>query len=511
MRPRSAFPMAAAGWGDPGQRPGVPERVRELLGAVYPLREAPPAPLRLPAAAPVPEALGAFGELRTDDEARARHTAGRSYLDLVRLRAGEPAAAPDAVVAPGSHEEVLGLLRACAEHGVAAVPFGGGTSVVGGVEPLRGGHGAVVALDLRRLDRVEVDPESMVAVLGAGLLAPQAEEALGEHGLTLGHVPQSFERASIGGFAATRSAGQASAGYGRFEDMVVGLRVATPEGELDLGRAPASAAGPDLRALLLGSEGAFGVITEVRVRVHRRPTAARYEGWRFASFAEGAAALRGLAQAGALPDVARLSDEAETALMHDAGEGCLLIAGVEGDGGTTMTRSSLLGVALRAAGGTPLGPEPGERWLEGRFRAPYLRDDLLDLGLLVETLETATSWTRLHALHAAVGDALRGALGDPPPVVLAHVSHVYATGASLYFTVVGARDAEDPVGQWTRAKAAALDAIAGAGATITHHHAVGTDHRAWMEREVGPLGVEVLRAVKARLDPRSVMNPGKLV
>jgi alkyldihydroxyacetonephosphate synthase len=508
MRPRSAFPMAPAGWGDPARRPGVPDRVRELLGGIYGIRETPPAPLRLPQAAPLPADLSAFGEVRTDDEARARCAAGRSYTDVLRLRAGEPAAAPDAVVAA---HDVPGLLRACADAGIAVVPFGGGTSVVGGVAPLRGGHAAVVALDLAPLDTVEVDHTDMVATLGAGLLAPQAEEALGEHGLTLGHVPQSWERASIGGFAATRSSGQASAGYGRFDDMVVGLRIATPEGELDLGRAPGSAAGPDLVELFLGSEGAFGVITHVRCRVHRRPTATRYEGWRFASFAEGCEALRTLAQSGGLPDVARLSDEAETALMHDAGEGCLMIAGVEGDGGTVMTRSSVLGVALRAAGGTPLGPEPGERWREGRFRAPYLRDDLLDLGILVETLETATSWSRLHALHAAVGDALRGALGDPAPVVLCHVSHVYATGASLYFTVVGRQDPDDPVGQWQRAKRAASDAIAQHGATITHHHAVGTDHRPWMAAEVGDLGVEVLRAVKARLDPAGIMNPGKLV
>jgi alkyldihydroxyacetonephosphate synthase len=236
-------------------------------------------------------------------------------VDLLRLRGGEADAAPDAVVLPGSHDEVLAVLRACTAHRVAVVPFGGGTSVVGGLAPDRAGFTGVVALDLRRLDRlVDVDTEARLATLEAGVRAPRAERLLAEHGYTLGHFPQSFELASIGGFAATRSSGQFSAGYGRFDDMVMRLRVATPQGTVDVGRAPRSAAGPDLRQLFLGSEGALGVITAVTVRVRPAPGEPVVDGWAFESFTDGLVAVRALSQDCTLPTMVRLSDEVETAI-----------------------------------------------------------------------------------------------------------------------------------------------------------------------------------------------------
>ncbi|MGH3389572.1 MAG: FAD-binding oxidoreductase, partial [Actinomadura sp.] len=347
-----------------------------------------------------------------------------------------------------------------------------------------------------------------------------------------------YEWATIGGFAAARSSGQASAGYGRFDDMVVGLTVATPEGTLDLGRAPKSAAGPDLRQLVLGSEGALGVITSVTVRVHPVPEETAYEGWRLPSFEAGAAALRTLAQDGPLPTVLRLSDETETIIglarpdriggdpepavsprptdpdrppVSPRPPGCLVVTGYEGTAADVADRRARAGATLRAAGGEPLGPEPGESWAHGRFSAPYLRDALLDAGAFVETLETATFWSGLPALYAAVRDALTTALtAAAPPLVMCHVSHVYPTGAALYFTVVAA-PGTDAVAHWARAKAAVNDAIIGAGGTISHHHGVGTDHRDWYAQEIGPLGVDVLRAVKERLDPAGILNPGVLV
>ena len=528
----------ATGWGDPGRRHGLPDHatawLADELGPAVPTPQGPPPPLRPwslpPDAAARLRAVVGEASVRTDDQTRLRCAAGRSYLDLLALRGDRPLDAPDAVVLPGDAAEVAGVLRACAETGVAVVPFGGGTSVVGGVRPLRGAATAVVALDLRRLDRlVSVDQESLTVGLEAGVRGPAAEALLAPHGLTLGHSPQSYEHATIGGYAATRSAGQASTGYGRFDDLVVSVTVQTPRGELVLGRGAASAAGPDLRGLLVGSEGAFGVITSVVLRARRVPAEKRYEGVFFRSWAEGCAALREMEQERVAPDVARLSDPEETrsqlalagrggakgvlgrAVLRARGYrgGCLAVLGWEGSAdGVAARRRASLSVAGRH-GALVVGTSVGDRWEAGRYDGPYLREDLLDAGYLVETLETSATWSRLDATREAVRAALLGAL--PGALVLCHVSHLYAHGASLYFTVLAARDTTDPVGQWQRAKDAASTAIVGSGATITHHHAVGTDHRDRMADEVGPLGVEVLRAVKATLDPAGVLNPGKLV
>ncbi|GAA3559788.1 FAD-binding oxidoreductase [Streptomyces osmaniensis] len=527
--------MLWSGWGDPAKAAPLPETVigllRDLLG-VKPRTAGPvalediaaPQPGLEPAARQaLAAAVGGEEHVRTDAETRIRHTRGKSTPDLLRIRDGEVEDVPAAVVLPACHDDVLAVLRACAEHGLAVVPFGGGTSVVGGLAPSR--RGAFVALDLRRMDALlAVDPVSRTATLQPGLRGPQAEALLAEHGFTIGHFPQSFEWASIGGFAAARSSGQASAGYGRFDEMVLGLTVATPEGTIDTGRAPRSAAGPDLRQLLLGSEGAFGVITSVTVRIRPVPQARVYEGWRFASFEEGAAALRRLAQDGPRPTVLRLSDETETLIglaqpdaiggSDDAQQsaGCMAIAGYEGTDEDVAYRSEHAAAVLRDCGGTPLGEEPGERWAHGRYSAPYLRDSLLDAGAFVETLETATFWSRVPELYASVRDALTTTLTEAgtPPLVMCHISHVYENGASLYFTVVSAQG-EDAVAHWEKAKHAANEAILGAGGTISHHHGVGTDHRDWYVREAGPLGIEALRAVKRRLDPAGLLNPGVLL
>ncbi|NUK13364.1 FAD-binding oxidoreductase, partial [Streptomyces lunaelactis] len=315
--------MLWSGWGDPDKAAPLPDSVigllRDLLGVTPRENEpaqldgiaVPQSPLADDTLRALAECLGDGAYVRTDAESRIRHTRGKSTPDLLRIRAGEVDDIPAAVLLPGSHDEVLAVLRVCAEHGVAAVPFGGGTSVVGGLAPEL--KRCFVALDLRRLDGLlALDEVSRTTTLQPGLRAPQAEALLNERGFTLGHFPQSYEWASIGGFAAARSSGQASAGYGRFDEMVLGLTVATPEGTWEAGRAPRSAAGPDLRQLILGSEGALGVITSVTVRIRPLPTTRIYEGWRFASFEAGAAALRTLAQDGPQPTVLRLSDETET-------------------------------------------------------------------------------------------------------------------------------------------------------------------------------------------------------
>jgi alkyldihydroxyacetonephosphate synthase len=497
--------MTTFRWGDPADAVELPSSVRDLLTAA--LGVTGPRPVAEPVLGPAAP-LPAFPGLDVTDGARLRHATGMSTEDLLTARSGALPDAPDGVARPASHDEVLDVLRIAAEHRVAVVPHGGRTSVVGGLRARRDGFTGVVALDLSRLDRlVRLDRTSRTATFEAGVPGPRAEQMLNAEGYTLGHFPQSFQYATLGGFAATRSSGQASAGFGRFDQMVVALRAATGAGTLELGRAPQSAAGPDLRQLLLGSEGAFGVLTEITVRI-RPLREIRYAGWAFPSFDAGMRAVRALAQDGPLPAVVRLSDEVETAINaatgsgSDAGGGCLAVVG----------GADAAGERLREYGGEPLGEAPGQAWAAGRFRAPYLRDALLDAGALAETLETAAFWDRLPGTYAAVRDALVTALGDAgtPPIVMCHVSHVYETGASLYFTVVAAQ-AADPVAQWRAAKTAAGDAIAASGATISHHHGVGRDHRTWYAGEIGPAGVAVLHAVKRALDPAGVLNPGILL
>ncbi len=491
------------------------------------------APSRLPASA-LAALTALLGEenVLTDRDARLLRAGGKSYLDLLRRRAGDATDAPDAVVLPGTTEETAALLALCSEHGVVVVPFGGGTSVVGGLAGVDPDDRPAVALDLRRMASVrEIDLPSSMVTVGPGMRGPAFEAALGEQGLTFGHLPQSWEFATLGGYAATRSSGQASTGVGRFDDLVAGLTLATPAGVLEIGHPPASAAGPDLLGLALGSEGTLGVITELRLRVRPKPATTSYEGWSFRTWAAGLAALQRLARHDLLPDVVRLSDADETrANLLNAGgagarvlrgmlrarghgEGCLLVVGWEGLPDIVRARTRAASSLLRSRAGIRLGHRVGESWRRHRFGAPYTRDALLDAGLMVETLETAASWAALPAVYDAVGRALRESLtsGGHPPLVMTHLSHGYPTGASLYFTVLADRDEALPIQQWLGAKRAATDALLGAGGTLTHHHAVGADHRPWLEREIGPLGVEVLRAVKSRLDPAGICNPGVLL
>lgn len=511
-------------WGDPAHAGPLSATARELVDAFLGSSDTPAVdaaavrlsdPLPAELRAELADLVGA-DQVLIDHETRLHRTRGKSTPDLLRLRAGDGSDSPDAVVRPASHDEVRAVVDWCVRRHVALVPFGGGTSVVGGLVAGREGFAGVISLDLIRLDQLlDVDLDSMTATLQPGLRGPQAEALLAEHGLTLGHFPQSFQYASIGGFAVTRSSGQASAGFGRFDSLVVGLRVVTPQGDLVLGSSPANAAGPDLRELVMGSEGAFGVVTAVTVRVRRTPEAKVYEHWRFPDFASGTAAMRSLAQSGVLPTVLRLSDEAETAINlatpdevggASAG-GCLMVTGYEGTPALVAHRRAVCTETLTALGGIAQGEDTA--WAEGRFHGPYLRDSLLDVGVLVETLETVTFWSRVPEVYDAVRAALTASLGEAT-IVLCHLSHVYETGCSLYFTVA-TKQAEDPLAQWWQAKSAASDAMIEHGASITHHHAVGQDHKPWLAREIGPVGVQVLRAVKAELDPTGVLNPGVLI
>jgi alkyldihydroxyacetonephosphate synthase len=529
------------GWGDPSVEPSLDGEalgvLRERIGELTPWPLAGElGDVSLPPAEALPLALvDAVGEANvfTSEEDRLRHSVGRGYVDLARLRNGALENAPAAVVLPPDAESLRRVIDVCAAEGIAIVPFGGGTSVVGGVEPLRGSHGRLVSLDLGALQDVSVDRRSLTARLGAGLRGPEAEAALAREGLTLGHFPQSFEYATIGGFAATRSAGQASSGYGRFDSLVSSVRLLAPAGDLRTLETPHTAAGPALRELAIGSEGVLGVIPDVTVRVRPAPPAKRYEAWMAESFDAGAEIVRSLAQGPGLPEVIRVSDEEETegtlALSGPRGlsgrlfegylgarkrrGGSLTIVGYEGDEEHVARKRALTVRALRQGGAAYLGQSAGRAWEHGRYRGPYLRDTLMGMGAMVETLETSHTWSRFGELHHAVAEAIRDSLAaqGTPGLVFCHLSHAYADGASLYFTFISRARRGAEVEQWAAVKRAACEAIVAHGGTITHHHAVGRDHAPYMEAEVGQTGLDLIRAAKERLDPEGIMNPGKLL
>ncbi len=530
------------GWGDPAKAGSLSPDAEKMLRDEYGVDPAPTFPpvsleqVRMPESALEADDLralrGTDSDVLLDTGDRASHSGGKSYPDLYRRRTGDCEDAPDAVVCPRSEQAIADILAICVERNLAVVPYGGGTSVVGGLEPLRGGKRALLSLDLRHLaSMTDLDENNRTATFGAGIRGPAIEAALRGHKLTLGHYPQSHQQASLGGYVATRSAGQSSTGYGRSDELVQRVRVITPRGPIDLGSdVPASAAGPKLIDLLIGSEGTLGVISEVTMHVHSAPATKKYAAWAFESFAGGARALQAAAHEcgkNQLPAVCRLSDAEETRIglvmsgglkakavskyldVRGASKPALGLFVWEGDDDVTALAKKKVEKVLSSHGGIRLGGTAAKSWEHGRFASPYLRDVLMSRGVFVETLETAASWSRLQATYLTVQSAIEEALGSPSSVQC-HISHVYDAGASLYFTFL-ARAEDDPLAQWRRVKTAASEAIVDAGATITHHHAVGTDHAPYLSHEIGDLGLDVLRAVKSTLDPAGVLNPGKLM
>ena len=487
-------------------------------------------------------AIVGVDRVRDDHYERAFHALGRSYHDLLRMRSGDLSMAPDAVIYPRSSDEVLALLSAASELAVAVVPYGGGTSVVGATTAAPGPFKSVVTVDLSGMDRiVEIDSVSRTATVEAGVYGPALEKALKAKGFTLGHFPQSFEFSTVGGWIAHRGAGQSSGAYGRAENWLVGAKIATPRGMLSVGGFPGSSAGPQLKDIALGSEGVFGIITEATLRIVPVPAASEYRGYLFRDFASGTAAIREAVQAGVPRAMLRLSDAAETRFYRAYGavgkrrgikdriadlvlsqrgfddKACALIAGFEGTQAEAFAGRHAFDEIAKTHKALRLGAGQGQRWKDGRFHGPYLRDPMMERGVGVDTLETAASWTKLGDLYVAVRDALDTAVREAAPrdgahgIVQCHISHAYADGASLYFTYIFPRALEREVAQWAAIKRAASDAIAAHGGTISHHHGVGEDHLPWIAGEKGALGIDVLRAVKMALDPKGVMNPGKLI
>jgi len=471
---------------------------------------------------------------------RLSHALGKSYTDLIRIRLKQVDAAPDAVVFPGKEEEISAILDIASIHRIAIIPFGGGTTVVGGVAPLSPeGFSGTICLDLKRMNRLlNLDEVSRTATFEAGILGPELEKTLNERGFTLGHFPQSFEFSSLGGWIATRSAGQKSTGYGKIEDMVISLRVVTPVGVLDTPSVPASASGPSLKELLIGSEGVYGIITRATLRIHPLPERIEHLGLIFPSFPEGIEAIREMLQKGLFPATVRLSDPFETEAsfaLREVGHGIkesatrlvlsylrkrgfipggsILILGAEGaEKEVKRVVKECVSIAKKH-GGLNLGRSVGESWYRERFLLPYLRDDLITWGVMVDTLETATLWSNLLKLYNLVREALVKAIEETgsPAYVMCHISHCYPEGASLYYTFFGRQLWGREIEQWWHVKRAATEAILAGKGTLSHHHSVGLDHKQWLEREHGKAGVEVLRTVKNLLDPYGIMNPGKLL
>ncbi len=473
---------------------------------------------------------GALAEICTDTaHDRASHAYGKAYRDIVRAFRGRFDHVPDAVAMPRDASEVRDVLEWCGERGAAVIPYGGGTSVVGGVEARIGdGYAGAVTLDLTRLDRVvEVDRISRAALIQAGATGPVLEDQLREHGLTLRHFPQSFQFSTLGGWIATRAGGHFATLHTHIDDFVESISAVTPAGEIESRRLPGSGAGPSPDRLMLGSEGILGVITEAWVRVQDRPVHKASAGVTYGDFAAGAEAVRALSQSGLHPANCRLLDPREAAITGAASDGALLVLGFESadhpvdpwmdralelatdHGGAVIDdrRTS----ADRVAGGT--GQDSVGAWRDTFLRAPYLRDTFIACGVISDTFETAVTWDRFAQFHTSVMEAATGAVREICGAghVMCRFTHVYPDGPAPYYTVLAPARRGAELEQWDQIKAAASEAVSAGGGTITHHHAVGRDHRPWYDRQRPDRFADALRAAKAAVDPGAILNPGVLV
>lgn len=540
------------GWGrldrsyDLDARPQVWPFIESQLGVGRQITQAPVDldSIQLPAlrlsAQDVSDLQRIFGEdgVRIDRLARVQHAYGKSYRDLIRIRCGDVSHPPDAIVYPNDEAQIVELYIWARKHGWHITPFGGGSSVTGGVEAPAEAR-AAITVDLLRLNRVlEIDPIAQTATVQCGIYGPELEGALNEAGFTLGHFPQSFEFSTLGGWIATRSAGQSSIGYGKIEEMVERVRLIAPRGVIDVKPSPAAATGPDVLRMLIGSEGTLGIIVEATLRIKALPGKREYFGVLFHTFEDGAQGVREMVQRELPVSMARLSDDEETRTSlilarrpnstrarwrtragqwfvrrrgYDMASSCLMVIGIEDDEDKVDATRKAVRAVYRSYDGIRLGRSVGRAWLRERFVLPYLRDELLDRGIMVDTLETATTWSNLIPLYHALKQALQHAIiaSGSPAFVATHLSHAYRDGASLYATFIG-RQQGDPIVQWWSIKRAATEAILTHDGALSHHHGIGRDHAEWLAREHGPLGMQALRALKSSFDPDGLLNVGVL-
>lgn len=471
----------------------------------------------------------------TDPEIRIRHARGQSFPDWVAMRSGRIGEVPDGVAFPTSDDDVIDLLRFAKHSRVKLIPYGGGTSVVGHINIIPTGH-PVLTMDLGRMNRLhKIDEESGLATFGAGVSGSDLEAQLRARGYTMGHFPQSFEYSTLGGWIATRSSGQQSMGYGRIESLFVGGAVETPLGRIDLPVFPASAAGPDLKSMVLGSEGRLGIITNATVRITPLPEREDFHALFFPNWDNGFDAVKNIIQSKSPISMLRYSTASETqstlaiaghenlinileTLLSVRGakeEKCMLLVGFTGsDELVKNTRKMILGLAGNH-GGIHVGRTFGNQWQKTRFRTPYLRNTLWELGYGIDTLETAVPWSKVNQtiseIERAIKDAANG-FGEPIHI-FSHLSHIYPTGSSIYTTYLFRldQDLERTLHKWKLMKGNASKVIIENNGTISHQHGVGMDHAPYLSAEKGEIGIAAIQNICRFFDPKGIMNPGKLL
>ena len=481
------------------------------------------------------------GQVVDDKKSRLVHAAGKSFRDLWLMRHGQVQFAPDCVVYPDTEEDVALVVRAAHEHGVVLVPFGGGSNIAGCLVPSDRGGRMVVSLDMCRMHRVlEVDRYSLTARIQPGVYGQHLEDQLAEHGVTLGHFPDSFLHSTLGGWVATRSAGMQSDIYGKIEDMVISLRMVTPSGTIITRTVPKSSNSIDIKHLCIGSEGILGVITEVVVQVHHKPEKEDWYGWLFPDFKSGLDAIHECHRGDCMPTVTRLNDPKKTALSFafkhpktgikdkiakafkwyignvkkiDFKQCCLMVVKYEGTPQAFNRIKNRVTAIYKKHRGVCLGAEPGRSFAKVKFDFPHLRDYVMDRSIMADVSETATTWDNLRTLHESGLADVEQAIKDTgvDAWVGCHLSHSYRTGASLYFTFGCLQREGREIEQYLYVKKAAEDAFMKNGGTLSHHHAVGTEHLPWIEEDLSPTGLKAVKALKAGLDPNDIMNPGKII
>jgi len=523
------------GWGDESHDYVVPKSaasfLQQRIGATTPLPDATLQDvLRTIPATRLPD----HPLVVSSERDRLMHARGQSLGDWLRMRSGRFEVFPDGVAHPTSGEQVRSLLEYAKRNAVRVIPYGGGTSVAGHITPLAGDR-PVLTVDLSRLNQLaDLDVDSHLATIGAGANGPQVESQLRARGFTLGHFPQSFELSTLGGWVVTRSSGQQSLRYGRIEDLFAGGRLESPVGTLDMPPFPASGAGTDIREIVLGSEGRFGILTDVTVRVTPSAEVEQFHTIFFPSWEAGLAGIRALAQARVPLSMLRLSNPVETETQlalagrdravgllerwlgkRGAGAGkTMMMLGVTGSSAQVRNAKRQATSLTKQYGGVQVGQVIGKQWAKNRFHLPYIRHGMWDRGVAIDTLETATHWSNATTLMEAIEAALRSAIANDGERVhvFTHLSHVYTSGCSIYTTYLYrcGLDHEETEDRWRRLKAAASEAIVAHGGTISHQHGVGLDHAPYLPAEKGELGMRAIRALAHEFDPDAIMNPGKL-
>jgi alkyldihydroxyacetonephosphate synthase len=541
------------GWGDPkitfpmADKPNLWPWIAKKLGVVSTAPTAAPVDLNSIQMPPTRASTELLAELyqvlrpeqiTVDPLERLLHTYGKSFPDLFRIRNAVIRRAPDAVVFPDSHAQVEALMQLAQRRDVCLIPFGGGTNIVGGINPEVDEPRPMLTLSLRNMSRlISIDKESRTATIQAGALGPKLEADLAQLGHSLGHFPDSFEYSTLGGWLATRSAGMQSDEYGRIEDMVVSIKMATPAGTIVTKAVPASSVGPDLNRVMIGSEGILGVITEATMRVHKTPAVKDYRGFLFRTFADGVRSIQECLDHGFAPSMIRLQDSGESELAFNMkapaqglegwlqdrvkswlrsrgyAEPCILIAGFEGEEhSVARTRRGALRI-IKRHGGFALGRSVGNTWSKDKFNIPYLRDYIMDYSCMADVAETSTLWSNILPLYNGTVAALKARFRqeDGTGYIGCHISHTYPTGACLYFTFAARQPRGKELEHYYDYKHLITDTIISLGGTLSHHHAVGIEHRPWVAQELSPAGLLALRALKTSLDPKHTLNPGKLL